>query len=56
MITIALILIALKIAGVGNFSWLIPIGLFILDVIIRIIVESSKSNKIGSDWHDRMLD
>lgn len=56
MVIVALILIALKIAGVGSFSWLIPIGLLLLNGIINAIIEKSDSNKIGSDWHKGMFD
>lgn len=53
---LALILIALKIAGVGNFSWAIPIGLLIVWVIINVIIHHATDSHIGSDWHDKMFD
>lgn len=56
MCVIAFVLIALKIAGVGNFSWLVPIALIIIDFVGSIALHYHKVNKIGSDWHKGMFD
>ena len=53
---IILVLVALKIAGVGQFSWYLPIGLLIAYVIINAIVGYIYRDKTGEDWHDGMLD
>ena len=53
---LALILIALKIAGVGSFSWVIPIVILVVWVILNIIVGHVTDDHIGSDWHDKMFD
>ena len=50
------VLVALKIAGVGEYSWLLPIGIFIVYGIIKAVLSSSGKSNIGSDWHDRMFD
>lgn len=58
MITvITAVLVALKIAGVGGFSWLVPIGVFVIGNAIKIGIAllPSKSD-IGSDWNDKMFD
>ena len=58
MITvITAVLVALKIAGVGSFSWWIPIGVFVIGNAIKIgIALLPTKNDIGSDWHDKMFD
>ena len=55
-VIIASILIALKLAGVGNFSWFLPIIILIADFVISIAIHCHKANKIGSDWHKGMFD
>ena len=56
MLVIAAYLISLKIAGVGNFSWLVPIALIIIEFVVDIALHYHKVNKIGSDWHKGMFD
>ena len=56
MRVIILVLVALKIAGVGQFSWWIPIGLLVLYTIVNIIVRDSCEDRIGDDWHDGMFE
>ena len=58
MITIiTAVLVALKIAGVGEFSWWIPIGVFVIGNAIKIgIALLPTKNDIGNDWNDRMFD
>jgi hypothetical protein len=54
---IILVLVALKIAGVGQFSWYLPIGLLIAYVIVNaIIIGYICRDKTGEDWHDGMFD
>ena len=53
---VAFILIALKIAGVGSFSWAIPIGILVAWLILNVIVRHATDSHIGSDWHDKMFD
>lgn len=53
---VALVLVALKLAGVGNFSWFLPLGIFFLSGIINLITNRRDSKELGSDWHDGMLD
>ena len=55
MLVIAAYLISLKIAGVGNFSWLVPIALIIIEFVVDIALHYHKVNKIGSDWHKGMF-
>ena len=58
MITvITAVLIALKIAGVGTYSWWLPIGIFVIGNAIKIgIALMPSSSDIGSDWHKGMFD
>ena len=56
MLIIIGVLVALKLANVGNFSWGIPIGLLIAYGVVRIIVGYICRDKTGEDWHDRMFD
>ena len=52
---IILVLVALKIAGVGRFSWYLPIGLLIAYIIVNAIVGCIYRDKTGEDWHDGCL-
>ena len=56
MITIGFFLIAFKIAGIGEFSWFVPIALIIIDLVVDIVKYYHKVNKIGSDWHKGMFE
>lgn len=53
---IILFLIALKIAGIGQFSWWLPVGLSLLYAVVKVIAWQTEMNKIGKDWHSGMFE
>lgn len=53
---IILFLIALKIAGVGQFSWWLPVGLSLLYAVVKVIAWQTMKDKTGEDWHPGMFE
>lgn len=50
------VLIALKIAGVGSYSWWLPVGIFVVLTLLEIFIAWISTSDDHTDWHKGMFD
>jgi len=50
------VLIALKIAGVGSYSWWLPAGIFVALTLLEIFIAWISTSDAHTDWHKGMFD